>query len=152
MRIPATAIVAAIALASHAHALVIQPTFDSTIVSRGNAAALEAAINTAAATIDGLYSNPGTVQVLFQFNSSVFGQSQDGESLATYSDYTTQLASVSAANPNNAILATAVANITKGNTATYVLGTTALLRVGLGFAGAGTTPCYNSAGVLRQRL
>lgn len=77
-RVSAVGISAAAAMMGQAHALLIVPTFDTSITTNRNAAALEAAINTAVSTIDGLYSNPGTVQVLFQFNSNVFGQSQDG--------------------------------------------------------------------------
>lgn len=137
---------AAIALAGQAHALLIVPAFDTTLTSNANAAALEAAIDTAAGTIDGLYSNPGTVQVLFDFNSGDFGQSQDGETLVAYSQYTTQLGADSAANPANTILATAVANLSSGNTGNWVAGTTAFLRVGMGFTGGGTTPCFNASG------
>lgn len=136
----------AVTCLSQAHALLIVPTFDSNLTSQSNASALEAAIETAISAIDGLYSNPGTVQVLFEFNSGVLGQSQDGESFVTYSQYTAQLTSNSAANPENTVLATAVANLSKGNQAAYVLGTTALLRVGMGFTGPATTPCYDSAG------
>ena len=68
------------ALAGPAHALLIVPTFDSSLTSQGNAVALEAAINTAVSTIDGLYSNPGTVNILFRFNSGVLGESiTDGQ-------------------------------------------------------------------------
>jgi hypothetical protein len=131
-----------------ANALLIVPTFGSSVTSQSNAAALEAAINTAASTIDGLYSNPGTVQILFDYSNSVLGQSQDGENFVTYSQYVAQLGADEAAHPSNTVLATALANISKGNgaTATYVLGTTAFLRVGLGFTGQGVTPCYNAAG------
>src|SRR5438132_4552128 len=43
------------------HALLITPTFDSTITSAGNATDVENAINAAITTIDGLYSNSITV-------------------------------------------------------------------------------------------
>jgi hypothetical protein len=135
-------------LAGQAHALLIEPTFDSTLTSQSDAAAVEAAIDTAANTIDGLYSNPGTVQVLFAYNSAVLGQSQDGESFLTMSQYSSVLTADSTAHPGNTILSTAVANLSKGNgaTANYVLGTTAFLRVGLGLTGPGTTPYYNASG------
>jgi hypothetical protein len=129
-----------------AHALLIEPTFGPTLTSQPNAAALEAAINNAVETIDGLYSNPGTVQILYNYNSGVLGETQSGEAFVSYSQYTSQLAAVSAANPQNSVLATAVANIAKGNTADYVLGTTAFLRVAMNFTGPGTTPCYDSTG------
>lgn len=137
---------AAIALMGQAHALLILPTYDSTLTGSANAAALEAAVNTATSTINGLYSNPGTVQVLFAFNSGVLGQSQDGESFVSYPQYIARLAANAAAHPSNTVLATAVANLGHGNTGTFVLGTTAFLRVGMGFTGAATTPCYNASG------
>lgn len=44
------------------------------------------------------------------------------------------------------MLATAVANLSKGNSGSWVLGTTAFLRVGMGFTGSGTTPCFSASG------
>jgi hypothetical protein len=114
------------------------------LAGQSDAAAVEAAINDAVETIDGLYSNPGTVQILFNYNSGVLGETQSGEAFVSYSQYTSQLAAISAANPQNGVLATAVANLSKGNTADYVLGTTAFLRVAMGFTGS--TPCYNASG------
>jgi len=148
IRISVVGFSAAATLSAPAHALLIVPAFDTTLTSQSNAAALEAAIDTAASTISGLYSNPGTVDVLFEYNSSVLGESQDGENFVTFSQYVSQLGVDSAAHPTNTVLSTALANISKGNgaTATYVLGTTAFLRVGLGFTGPGTTPCYNASG------
>ena len=148
VRISAIGLSAAALVTGPAHALLILPTFDSSLTTQSNAAALESAIDTAVATIDGLYSNPGTVQVLFDYNGAVLGQSQDGENFVTMSQYVSQLTTDSAAHPSNTVLSTALANISKGNgaTATYVLGTTAFLRVGLGFTGPGVTPCYNAGG------
>jgi hypothetical protein len=144
---------AAAALTGPAHALLIVPTFDlnpagdvNSLNNTTNPAAEVAAINTAISTIDNLYSNPGTVYVLFNFNSGVFGQSQNEETFVPYSQYTGQLAANSAANPGNKVLASAVANLSKGNTADYVLGTTAFLRVGMGFVGPGTTPALSAGG------
>jgi hypothetical protein len=139
----------AIILSGPAHALLIEPTFDPTSFGTDpNAAAQEAAIQTAVNTIDGLYSNPGTVQLLFEFNSELGGGSDTdaGYAFVPYSEYTTNLAAISAANPGNTVLATAVANISKGNTGNYVLATTALLRVGQDYTGSGTNPCFNSSG------
>jgi hypothetical protein len=140
-------------LVGHAHALLIVPTFDLNPTSDPNSfnnasdpAGEVAAIDTAINTIDGLYSNPGTIQILFNFNSGVFGQSNDGESFVPYGQYTAQLAADSAAHPGNTVLASGVANLSKGNTGDWVLGTTAFLRVGMGFTGSGTTPCFNSSG------
>jgi hypothetical protein len=146
LRVAALGVSMAGAFPGPAHALLIVPSFDSTLTSQANAAALEAAINNAVTTIDGLYSNPGTVKILFEYNGGVLGQSQNGESFVPYSQYVSQLAFDSATHPSNTVLASAVANIGKGNIGDYVLGTTAFLRVGMGFTGAGTTPCYNAAG------
>jgi hypothetical protein len=137
----------AITLPAPAYALLIEPTFDPTSFGTDpNAAAQEAAIQTAVNTIDGLYGNPGTVQLLFEFNSGLGGgaDTDAGYAFVSYPTYTANLAAISAANPNNSVLATAVANISKGNTGNYVLATTALLRVGQGYSGA--TPCFNSSG------
>jgi len=53
-RVVAFGVFATVTLAGHAHALLIQPTFDSSISGDANAVA---AINTAINTIDGLYSD-----------------------------------------------------------------------------------------------
>jgi hypothetical protein len=135
-----------VAFLGRAHALLIIPSFDATLTGNPNAVAFEAAINTAVKTVNSLYGNPGTVRILFDFNSGVHGQSQDGESFVSYPQYVSQLSADSVAHPANGVLATALAHIATGNTADFVLGTTAFLRVGLGFTGSGTTPCYNAAG------
>ena len=136
-----------VTLPGPARALQIAPTFDPTSFGGDpNAVAQEAAINTAVTTIEGLYSNPGTVQLLFEFNNGLGGGSDTdaGYQFVPYSEYTTNLAAISAEHPNNAVLATAVANLSSGNSGNYVLATTALLRVGQGYSGA--TPCFNSSG------
>ena len=48
-------------------ALVIDPTFDSSITNSSNAVAVEGAIDSAINTIDGLYSNVVTVPALFTY-------------------------------------------------------------------------------------
>src|SRR5580704_2471266 len=134
-------------LGGPANAVVIEPTFDPTSFGADpNAAGQEAAIETAVNRINSLYGNPGTVQLLFEFNSGLGGGSDTdaGYDFVSYSQYTTNLAAISAAHPTNAVLATAVANLSKGNSGNYVLATTALLRVGQGYANA--TPCFNSSG------
>jgi hypothetical protein len=137
---------AAITLAGPARALTIQPTFDSSLTGYVNGLAYEAAINTAVSTIDGLYGNPGTVNVLFEYNSGVLGMTQSAVTLVPYGTYTAQLGAISAANPANTALSTAVAHFGAGNIGSWVASTTALLRVGLGFTGAGTTPCFDVTG------
>jgi len=138
---------AAAMLTAPAHALLIEPSFDSTLTSQSDAAAVEAGIETAASTISNLYGNAGTVQILFEYNSQVGGAETDGGySFVSYSQYTSQLGSLSTASPQNTVLATAVKYLGDDNTADYVLATTALLRVGQGYTGQGTTPCFNASG------
>jgi hypothetical protein len=57
-------------------ALIILPTFDSSITSDPNAASIEAVIDTAVQTYDNLFSNLVTVSILFQEGGGL-GQSDD---------------------------------------------------------------------------
>ena len=50
--------------------LVINAFFDSSITSNANSAAIQAAINQAVATFQGLYSDPITVSILFRFSTT----------------------------------------------------------------------------------
>lgn len=123
--------------------LTIAPTFDSSIT-----ATVQAAINSAISTIEGLYTTFNTVtdHILFKMvpdnsPSSVtnlfFGE--------TYGDYTNALSANSAANPANTTLSTAVANLGKGNGADgslQIAATGGQLR-SLGF---NTPPCLNANG------
>src|SRR4051812_46738269 len=135
LRIAAVGFSASVMISAQAQAFVILPSFDTSITSNGNAAALQAAINTAANTIDALYSNPGTIRVLFEFNSAVLGQTQTGQSFLTYSGYTNLLSANAVAHPSNTVLATAFSHLAQGNVGGHVLGTTAYWRVALGLAG-----------------
>jgi hypothetical protein len=100
------------------HALLIAPTFDSTITGAGNAAQIENAINAAIGTIDGLYSNPITLSVNFMLGPiSEVSTSNLPFFDVTYSAYVGALQADAAANPANAALATALANLSKGNNA-----------------------------------
>jgi hypothetical protein len=66
-------VLAAVATATQpAAALLITPTFTSSITSNPNAASIESAINVAIGTIDSLYSNPGTVNLVFSAGSGNF--------------------------------------------------------------------------------
>jgi hypothetical protein len=51
--------------AAHAHALTIDAGFESSITSAPDATAIETAVGTAIDAVASLYSNPGTVSVLF---------------------------------------------------------------------------------------
>jgi hypothetical protein len=101
-----------------AHALLITPTFDSTITGASNAADIENAINTAIGTMDGLYSNSITVAVDFKLGPGSFlGRTDTTPFDETYSAYTNALKADFAANPSNTILGAAIANLSKGNNA-----------------------------------
>jgi hypothetical protein len=99
-------------------ALLITPTFDSTITSAGNATDVENAIDTAIAAIDGLYGNSIAVSVDFKLGPGNFLARTD-QSLfdVAYGTYTNALSADAAANPANTVLATAIANLSKGNNA-----------------------------------
>ncbi len=118
--------------ATSVNALTIQDTFLSSITGSGNAAAIEAAIQTASNSIASLFSNPITVKILFGTSNSVGGgQSDTAVTTNSYSTYTTLLATNSTANPTNTVLSTAVANLSHGNDADgakTVLSTTVNLR------------------------
>ena len=111
--------VAALALSTTADALVITSDFESSITGNANAAQIEGAIDTAIGTIDGLYS-PNNVSITVDFS---YTPGAPGNLLSTseefygysYSAYTNALKADSAANPSNTNLATAVANLSKGN-------------------------------------
>jgi hypothetical protein len=112
---------ASLALAPHAYAdtLTITPTFDSSITGNANAAQIEAAINTAISTIEGLYSNPVNIKITFSYTpltGNTLLQSTIGEGFgSTYNNYVNQLKTDAAANPANTVLATAIANLGSGN-------------------------------------
>jgi hypothetical protein len=112
--------VASLALAPHAYAdgLTIIPTFDSSITGNANAAQIEAAINAAIATIDGLYSNKVTIPVTFSYVSltgNTLLQTQvAGYFGDTYTNYVNLLKADAAANPTNTALATAIAHLGTG--------------------------------------
>lgn len=128
-------------LASPARALVITPTYDATI---GANATIVAAITTAISAVESLYGDSGTVGIYFAFDSAVFGQSNNGVTTRTFAQYKGALQADATANPANTVLANALPFVGTGNTASSVRGTTAYLRVALGF---NTTPCFSASGV-----
>jgi hypothetical protein len=99
--------------------LVIIPTFDRSITGNANAAAIEGAINTAIAAIEGLYSNSVTVPVTFTYNPDTVNLGRSLETFygVSYNQYITALQADLAANPQNTVLATALANLGSGNDA-----------------------------------
>jgi hypothetical protein len=120
--------------------LLIIPTFDSSITGNANAAAIEGAINTAITTIEGLYSNSVTLNVTFTYSPASAGNLLSNTQFffgVSYNQYITVLRADLAANPQNTVLATALANLGSGNDAN---GQTDLAVAGnqltmLGFAG-----------------
>jgi len=110
----ATAVLAAL-LATPAQALTIDPVFEGTVP-----AAVEGAIDTAINTLDGLYANPVTITVDFTYSAGAAGNLLSTTQYyndVSYSTYVAALKADSAANPGNTVLATAVANLPKGNDA-----------------------------------
>lgn len=140
--------IAAACVAAPASALVITPTFDSSITAAANAADIEGAVYTAVDAIAGLYSDPATVNILFKTGAGSFlGSSSSGFYTASYSFYRSLLAFDGAAHPANTALATALVNLPKGNDSNgtrNIAATSANFRAGLGVAAA--TPCFNASG------
>jgi hypothetical protein len=130
-----------------AAALLIVPTFTSAITTDPNAASIEFAINSAIGTIDSLYGNPGTVKIVFTTGSGSFlSESDTFDYNYAYGVYTGLLAGVSASQPGNSVLASAIANLPSGNKpgpGGTVQVTTADAQVVLGSSVSG---CYNSIG------
>lgn len=145
LSIPAFAV--ALHAAAPASALTINPFFDASITGAGNAAAVEGAIDLAISNIDSLYSNSGTVGIVFSQSGSVLGQSESADYSLGYSGYVAALSADSVAHPGNSVLATAVAHLSSGNDASgtgAIDATSAFFRTALGFNAA--TGCFNSAG------
>jgi len=142
------AVLGALAGVRPAAALTITPYFDSSIVGASDHAAVEGAINAAIGTIDSLYTNIGTVAIVFsQANGSFLGESNTADYTASYANYTAALTAASQSQPSNTILATAIANLSSGNkpgNGGLVFLTSADARVALGALNA--TGCFNSSG------
>jgi hypothetical protein len=112
----------------------IIPTFDPSIATNANAAAVETAINSAITIIDGDISNPVTVTIDFGAITNGLGQSLTGQYLPTYSQYLNALKTVQTLSANDNI---AIASLPAGpnnpvNGNTGVTATAPLLRA-LGF-------------------
>jgi len=118
-------------------ALDIVATYGSSITNDPNAGAIEATIQSAISQIASQFSNPATVNILFQISSSVGGATSHASALyqTGYSDYVSLLSQDAAAHPENQTLATALANLSHGNDANGaygVMSTNAQLKA-LGF-------------------
>jgi len=142
LRLLAPSVLVVSMTATSVSALTINDTYLSSITTSANATAYEAAITTASNTIDALFSNPITVNILFGYNISVLGTNQTGNYTNSYSNYTSLLKANATANPANTILSTAVANLKSGNVGP-VISTSANLRA-LGVTTA--NGFYNSSG------
>ena len=131
-----------------AAALTITPFFASSISGAANAAQVEGAINAAIDTIDSLYSNTGTIGIVFiQASGNFLGQSSSADYGLNYTNYVADLTAASHREPGNTVLASAVANLSSGNkpgSGGLVLLTSADARVGLGLPFA--SGCFNSGG------
>ncbi len=150
---PAIALLLLAAAAQPAAALTITPFFDSTIVGASNQATVEAAINQAISNIDSEYTNSGSIGIVFsqQNTSSFLGQSQTVDTFLSYAAYKTDLTRTSGRETANTLLATAVANLSKGNDAngaSSVAVTYADAKLALGLAGF--TGCFTTAGVFNS--
>jgi len=107
--------------------LVIIPTFDRSITSDPNAAAIESTINTAISTYESLFTNPITVKIYFSEMSSGLGESFTGVVYnTTYQGFRNAL-NTQYGISGNANQGTAVANLpntlnnpVSGTTVTYV--------------------------------
>jgi hypothetical protein len=144
------ALMAAAAAVGPAEALTIDPTFTSAITTSPNEAEIEGAIYDAIDTIDSLYSNPGTVHIVYTSGagSSFVAESTTVRAALPYSDYTTLLGDDSTAHPKNTTLSSAIAHLGSGNKpgpGGGVLVTTADAQVVLGL-GSTFTGCFNSTG------
>lgn len=141
------ALMAVVAATQPAAALLIVPTFTSAITTDPNAASIESAIDSAIGTIDSLYANAGTVNLVFTAGAGSFlAESETADYNYSYGTYTGLLAGVSAAEPTNAVLATAIANLASGNEpgpGGSVTVTTADAQVVLGSAVSG---CFAATG------
>ena len=97
----------------YAGPFVITPTFDSSITSDPNAAAIEATINTAISTYASLFTNPITVKIYFQEMSSGLGQSTTSIYNIGYGTFRSDLATQFASS-GNSNQGTALANLPSG--------------------------------------
>ena len=114
------ALLLALAAAQPADALTIKTTFDSSITSLANAAAVESAFNTVANEFDGAFANAATVNITVSWGSVAGGALPSGDIGASldnlsgaysYSSVKTYLGAASKANPTDAVLASAVSHL-----------------------------------------
>ena len=123
--------------------------FDSSITDNVNAAAIESAINSAIGTLRSLYSNKLNLTVDFTYDPGVVGNLLSTYQYyydVPYNNYINALKADLNVNPSNTVLATAVANLSKGNDANgakdIVLAGAQLTMLGLGSTN-GINPVVN---------
>jgi hypothetical protein len=110
----------ALVLANPAYAsLDIVPTFDSSITALGDAAAVEAVISNASHAIQGDFENSFDVPILFKAAhgglDGFLATTRSTFFRRTYRDYSDLLESAASFQPGNAVLRTAVNNLSSGN-------------------------------------
>ena len=130
-----------VACCASANALTIIPTYDPSITTNVNGAAVQTAINNAIAIIQSEVNNPVTVKINFGGITNGLGQSLSSFYLPTYTQYRNALATQQALSANdNLALASLPAgpNNPVNNTATMTV-TAPLLRA-LGFNTPGAVP------------
>jgi hypothetical protein len=131
-----------------ASALTITPYFSSSITGAADAAEVEGSIDAAIGTIDSLYTNSGTVGIVFdQASGSFLGQSETADYSLSYSSYVAALTAASQSEPTNSVLSTAIANLSSGNQpgpGGSMMVTAADMQVALRQTGA--TGCFDSTG------
>src|SRR5579871_6840929 len=131
-----------------ATALTIVTAFAPSIVNAPDASDIENAITTSANAISSLFSNPGTVSIYFEYAPGSFlGSSDSSYYYDSYSTIVSELTANATANPQDSVLASALANLANGNDssgAKDILATSAFFREGLNDQTA--TPCFNSTG------
>jgi hypothetical protein len=118
-------VAASLMTASPVTALEIIPTFDSSLTSDPNAASIEAQINMAISTVEGLYSTPITVNVSIGTSVSpgYVGYTQYQLVPIPYSQYVALINAKVSADPKNTVLAIAAQHISDGNGALQYGGT-----------------------------
>ncbi len=125
-----------------AQALVIDPTFSSSITTSADATTIENDITQAITFYDNTFTNPITVNIDFQITSSAsfLGQSLSSTGLMPYASYASAL-DTNAIQNQNAVELGGYHHLATGNQAPQIMATTADLRA-LGFTapGALTSP------------
>ena len=120
-----------------AQALVIDPTFSSSITTSADAATIESDITQAIAFYDRTFTNPVIVAIDFQITSGVsfLGQSISSTTLVSNANYTSALAANAGQN-QNAVELGGYNHLATGNQAPQIMPTTADARA-LGFTAPG---------------